>query len=133
MIDIKKLSKSYRDGASNRATVKVLEDFSLQVEGGKFTVLHGPNGCGKSTLIHILAGVEKYDSGTVSVLGKNPEEANIGIVFQHYSATLFPWLNVTNNICFTLKEDTISRNGRKKKVESLAESLGLSPSSPVVR
>jgi len=122
-IDIKSLYKSYRDSTTDRSSIKVLEDFNLQVGRGKFTVLHGPNGCGKSTLIHILAGVEKYDSGTVSVLGKNPEKANIGIVFQNYSATLFPWLNVSDNICFALKDKNISKRDKIKRVKDFVESI----------
>jgi len=123
-ICINNLSKIYKDRSNSRNIVKVLQNFSLEIDYGSFTVLHGPNGCGKSTLIHILAGVEKYDSGMVSVLDKNPVEANIGIIFQNYSATLFPWLNVVDNICFGLRDKNISKKNKRVLAKSFIEYIG---------
>lgn len=119
-IDISNLTKTYRPAKGKQCPAQILTEFTLAVEKGQFVVLYGPNGCGKTTLIHIAAGVEKYDSGNALILGKKPEEVDIGIVFQNYSATLFPWLNLIDNISFPL---TGSGVNRKKAVRELLEDL----------
>jgi len=84
----------------------VLKDLNLSIEKGQFITLLGPSGCGKSTLLRILAGLESLSSGSIYLDGeditwKSPQQRNIGMIFQQYS--LFPTMNVYNNVAFGLK------------------------------
>ena len=82
----------------------VLDQLDLQVSAGQTLALLGPSGCGKSTLLRILAGLEPFDAGSVTVdgqpvVGPSPER---GMVAQ--AGTLFPWLNVSQNVGFGPRE-----------------------------
>lgn len=92
MIQIKNLSKSY-------GKLKVLDGIDLEISEGEFVVLFGPNGCGKTTLLNILAGLEDYKGSIV----KN-RELKCSFVFQNYYDSLFPWRNVYDNIMLTTSD-----------------------------
>jgi ABC-type nitrate/sulfonate/bicarbonate transport system ATPase subunit len=77
----------------------VLNDISFTVDPGEVVALFGPNGCGKSTLFQILARLDTGYEGTLD-LGKAQDSANVGYVFQNYTASLFPWLTLRENIAF---------------------------------
>src|SRR5580692_6389741 len=76
------VSKVYGKGT---ATVRALDEVSLQVAPGEFTCLIGASGCGKSTLLSLVAGLERPTGGTLQVGGK------VALMFQE--AALFPWLS----------------------------------------
>jgi sulfate transport system ATP-binding protein len=83
-----------------------LDDVSIDIPTGSLTALLGPSGGGKSTLLRIIAGLEKPDSGTVEIAGLDstslpPQRRNVGFVFQHYAA--FKHLNVYRNVSFGLE------------------------------
>lgn len=85
------------------ATIK---NFSLDVDEGSFTTLLGPSGCGKTTLLRLISGFLKPDSGRVLIDGKDQSkldvnERKIGLVFQDYA--LFPHMTVRQNILYGLK------------------------------
>jgi sulfonate transport system ATP-binding protein len=82
-------------------TVRALDGFSLDVKAGSFTVIVGKSGCGKTTLLKCIAGLEKPDSGTVRFSG-----GKIGIVFQ--DPRLLPWLTVEGNLALALPDRTSS-------------------------
>src|SRR5687767_2688225 len=91
-------------GHRGRPPTRALEPTSLTVADNDFICLLGPSGCGKSTLLRIVAGLDQPTTGRVlldgaPVTGPGPDR---GMVFQSY--TLFPWLTVTQNICFGLRE-----------------------------
>jgi len=91
-------------GVRRGAPTEALKPVSLRVADNDFITILGPSGCGKSTLLRIVAGLDRPTSGTVTldgraVSGPGPER---GMVFQSY--TLFPWLSVTENVCFGLRE-----------------------------
>src|SRR5215468_5382270 len=89
-IDVSKVSKSY--GAEHFAK-EVGHNCSLTAERGKLTVMIGPAGCGKSTLIRLLAGFERPTSGTITIGGKpvNGPGLDRMVVFQE--TALFPWMS----------------------------------------
>jgi len=89
--------KSYAD-------LLVLDGIDLQVSAGQTLALLGPSGCGKTTLLRVLAGLEPFDTGSVTV-GGSPVEGpspQRGIVAQ--AGTLFPWLTVSQNVGFGPRE-----------------------------
>ena len=98
-IELKQVYKAF--GAT-----KVLQDFNLSFEKGKFTTLLGASGCGKTTILRLIAGLEDLDQGQILCDGKDisrlpPQQRGVGIVFQSYA--LFPHLTVGENVAFGLK------------------------------
>lgn len=79
------------------------ENFDLDIPKGKITSIFGPNGCGKSTLINMIAGLIPVDSGEILFDGKSLKETKIGYVFQNYREALFPWMRTIDNIAYPLK------------------------------
>jgi len=106
-----------------------LDHFSVEVAEGELVSLLGPSGCGKSTALRVAAGFENPDSGDVmvgesSVLGSPANERGMGLVFQNYS--LFPHLNVRENLEFGLRVRRSSAAVRRARVTELLELVRLS-------
>ena len=106
-----------------------VSDFSLKVEEGSFTTLLGPSGCGKTTLLRLISGFLKPQSGEILIDGVDQagievNERKLGMVFQDYA--LFPHLSVAQNIAYGLK---IQKNHSKIEIQDLvaetAASLGI--------
>ncbi len=91
--------KSYAERRTQPGTA-VLEGFSLDVQRGEVVSLLGPNACGKSTLLRVIAGLQRPDRGSILVGGESPDKAKIGLVFQNFSDSLLPWLSNLQNIAF---------------------------------
>ena len=114
IIEIKNVSKSFGEKC-------ILNDVSISVKKGEFLTLLGASGCGKTTLLRMLAGFGQPDSGQILINGVDitdipPHERPVNTVFQRYA--LFPHLDVYENIAFGLKlqkvpEDEIDRRVRK--------------------
>lgn len=101
LISIKNLHKEYQ--VEKGPSVNALNGVSLEIEENEFVCVVGPSGCGKTTLLNIIAGLEPFDSGTVTmdgepIVGPGPER---GVIFQQYA--LFPWMTVRKNIEYGLK------------------------------
>lgn len=79
------------------------ENFDLDIPKHKIVSVFGPNGCGKSTLINMIAGLIPIDAGEILFDGKSLKETRIGYVFQNYREALFPWLRTIDNIAYPLK------------------------------
>src|SRR5438045_4860338 len=97
---IENVSKSFK-GASG--SVLALDSVSLNVAEGEFVCLVGASGCGKTTLLNIIAGLEKPDSGTVQADGKSITGPGRERLVMFQEPALFPWLNVFGNVLFGLK------------------------------
>lgn len=95
------ISKTF-NGSSERR-VEALKEIDLSITTGEFIALLGPTGCGKTTFLRIIAGLEKSDRGRIIADGREvPDTAAIStLVFQQYS--LFPWMNVLENVAFPLE------------------------------
>jgi NitT/TauT family transport system ATP-binding protein len=124
MLSIKNLNKTYHTEEGDE--VVALSDISLDVADKEFVCFIGPSGCGKTTLLRITAGLEKPDSGTLTVnnepiTGPGPDR---GMVFQEYS--LFPWRTVLKNITFSLELKKIPQSEREKISRDFLELVGLS-------
>jgi iron(III) transport system ATP-binding protein len=111
-----------------------VEDFSLQLEAGKFLALLGPSGCGKTTMLRTIAGFEDPTSGTIH-LGDRllsspehsvpPERRNMSMIFQSYA--IWPNMTVAQNVGFGLKIRKLGENAIRKKVQRILEMVQLAP------
>src|SRR5579859_3740399 len=91
-------------GLSKRfGNVVVYDDFDLDIPRGALISVFGPNGCGKSTLINMVAGLIPPDTGEILFDGKRLTDIKFGYVFQNYREALFPWLRAFDNIAYPLK------------------------------
>ena len=104
--------------------VKVLNDFSLNIEPGSFVSLIGPSGCGKSTLLRIIGGLEKSYKGEVFLDGERIARAGSDRGFAFQGSNLFPWLTVEGNVAFSLKARKIYRE-KKQDVQDIINLVGL--------
>lgn len=97
-LSIEKLSQRYPDGKGGEFTV--FEDASFGIEKGEFVCILGHSGCGKSTIMNILAGLAEPSSGVVKMDGFAVSGPSLdrGVVFQNYS--LLPWLSALKNVTF---------------------------------
>lgn len=92
-IDISGVSKTYGDG---RSAVLALEGVSLRVMEGEFVCMVGASGCGKTTLLNLIAGIYQIDRGSIAV-----GERRVGLMFQE--PALFPWLTVEKNVAAAMR------------------------------
>ena len=112
--------------AANKSTaVQALQNVSLDVNTNEFVSILGHSGCGKTTLLNLIAGFEKPSSGRIECAGKEVKEpgAERAMVFQDYA--LFPWLTVRDNIAFGLNLKKMDSGLINQKVEHFANLVGL--------
>jgi iron(III) transport system ATP-binding protein len=119
-VKIKDLAKSF-DSVDGRANA--LRGVSFEVQPGEFYTLLGPSGCGKSTTLRCVAGLERPDSGEITIGGKvvadsrifeSPDKRPIGMVFQSYA--IWPHMTVFKNVVFPLKQQKVPRSQRERLV-----------------
>ncbi|MDX8431839.1 ABC transporter ATP-binding protein [Mesorhizobium abyssinicae] len=117
-VHIKGVSKSFGE------TVAV-DNLDLQIKDGEFVVLLGPTGAGKTTTLRLIAGLERPDSGTIHIAGRDatvlsPAERDTAFVFQQYS--LYPHLSVFDNLAFPLRSPArkLSEDAVRRRVEEVA-------------
>ena len=108
--------------------VHIIKNLTLEIHDGEFLVLVGGSGCGKSTTLRLIAGLETCNSGDIMIGTKRvndlpPKDRDIAMVFQNYA--LYPHMTVYENIAFGLKLRKINVNIIKKKVSEAAEMLDL--------
>lgn len=112
-ITVQAVGKSYGPGQS-----LALEDFSLAVRPGEFVCLVGASGCGKTTLLNLIAGLDKPSDGALRVDGKP------GLMFQE--SALFPWLTVQANIELALRLNKVPKKARAERARELIAQVHLS-------
>ena len=103
----------------------VYDAFDLDIPRGELVAVFGPNGCGKSTLINMIAGLVPVDAGEILFDGKPLRAVKLGYVFQNYREALFPWLRSIDNIEYPLKLMKLARPERRTRTERLVEHLGV--------
>lgn len=104
-----------------------LAGVAFEVTSGEFLAIVGPSGGGKTTLLRLLCGLASPTAGSVHLDGRlvasPPRE--VAIVFQDYSRSLFPWLNVTRNVMFPLRREPVPRGEKHTHVERVLHEVGL--------
>ena len=93
--------------------------FNLDLPRGQIVSIFGPNGCGKSTLMNMIAGLVPVDAGEILFDGKSLKDTQIGYVFQNYRDALFPWLSARDNIAYPLKRQGMKPADVKARVDEL--------------
>lgn len=121
----KKVALSISDVSKSYGDLKVLEGVNLDIYEGEFHVLLGESGCGKTTLLKIIAGLLPLDSGAVIQNDKDvsdvaPYRRDMDMVFQNYA--LFPHMSVFDNVAFGLRRKGVEKDEIRRRVE---ESLSL--------
>lgn len=122
-LELKNIKKSFQEGED------VLESICLTAKKGEFVTLLGSSGCGKTTTLRIIAGLEQPDSGQVFLNGKDvtslePNQRNVNTVFQNYA--LFPHMNVADNIGYGLKLKKTPKAEICRRVKKMLELVQLS-------
>jgi NitT/TauT family transport system ATP-binding protein len=113
-------------GLSKRFDKTVIYDgFDLDIPRGELVSVFGPNGCGKSTLINMIAGLIPADAGQILFDGRRLAEIKFGYVFQNYREALFPWMRAFDNIAYPLKLMNVPPAERRARTEKLVAHLGI--------
>jgi len=120
-LELHEVGKVFRSDTG--AHVNALEDVNLLVHQGEFVTLLGATGCGKTTLLNLIAGLDTADEGSLR-LGEGLRFGdNIAHVFQHY--TLFPWRTAVANVSFGLQMRGLRRAERQNRAAALLAKVGL--------
>ena len=121
-LEVKEIKKSFTEEEA------VLDNIGLKISKGEFITLLGSSGCGKTTTLRIIAGLEQPDAGSVwldgrEVTGLEPNQRDVNTVFQNYA--LFPHMNVAENIGYGLKLKKVPKSEIRKKVSQMLELVQL--------
>jgi NitT/TauT family transport system ATP-binding protein len=124
VLSVRSLRKAYQVNDTERLAVA---DVSFDVHRGEFVCVVGPSGAGKTTLLRCLAGLVPPTSGETlfegEVLRRVPEQ--VGVVFQDYGRSLYPWLTVGRNIALPLKVRGVPKATRAERIDEVLHAVGL--------
>lgn len=131
LVELHNVTKRYHKGGE---TITPLDDVSLVVEDGEFVSLMGASGTGKSTLLNLIASIDRPDSGTITIAGTEITKmsrtklakwraVNIGYIFQTHN--LIPVLSAYENVELPLLLLPMSRAERQKRTEIALDAVGL--------
>ena len=126
-LSVDRVSKAFT--TPEGGVVHALDQVSLDIADGSFTVLLGPSGCGKTTLLRCIAGLESPDSGQIRLRGERIDDVpvwkrRVNTVFQSYA--LFPHMTVAQNIAFGLEMDKVAKAEIDRRVGESLEMVRLS-------
>jgi spermidine/putrescine transport system ATP-binding protein len=121
ILKLQEIKKSFGD-------TQVLKGINLNIEKGEFITFLGASGCGKTTTLRIIAGLETPDEGSIILNGEDvtqeePNKRDVNTVFQSYA--LFPHMDVASNIGYGLKLKKLSKDTIKKKITEVLELVQL--------
>ena len=131
MLELKNITKDYVSGDS---TVQALKGISIEFRKSEFVSILGQSGCGKTTLLNIVGGLDRYTSGDLVINGKSTKKFkdkdwdvyrnySVGFVFQNYN--LIPHQTVLSNVELALTISGVSREERKGRAIKALEDVGL--------
>ncbi len=131
MLELRDIHKSYRVG---NTVTEALKGISINFRESEFVAILGQSGCGKTTLLNVIGGLDKYDSGDLVINGRSTKEYkdsdwdkyrnySIGFVFQSYN--LIPHQNVLANVELALSLGGVSKAERRRRAKKALEDVGL--------
>lgn len=121
---LKGVAVAFMDPKTKRSKY-VLEHFDFECRRGEFVVMLGRSGCGKTTVLNILAGLLTPSRGKVEVLGKPPREARNQIGYMFARDALMPWRRAGQNVELPLERDGVEPAERRLRAEAMLGRLGL--------
>src|SRR5699024_4868485 len=111
-VSLEKVQKSFSEKV-------ILKEIDLEINKGEFIAVVGKSGCGKSTFLRLLAGLEPYDKGVIKMNGKPLHQLNQYARIMFQDGRLLPWKRVIDNICIALPKE------EKEKAEETLRQVGL--------
>lgn len=105
----------------------ILQGITFEAKAGELLVVRGPNGCGKTTLMNLLAGLDTPSDGRILINRDHPSQSSVGYLFQDYPGSLLPWITLGENATLALKLKGIPKQQRRDMLFALADETGLSP------
>ncbi len=131
MLELKKINKSYKTGSF---TQKALKDVSLKFRKNEFVAILGASGSGKTTMLNIIGGLDRYDSGDLIINNKSTKKFKnidwdryrnncIGFIFQSYN--LIPHITILDNVEMAMTLSGVSARTRRRKAKAALKKVGL--------
>jgi len=131
---IENISVLYADNVKGTASTPALDNINLRIKAGEFIVVLGASGCGKTTLLNVIAGFVRPSRGQVAKIVRQQDGresrsilsgpgADRGVVFQKHA--LLPWLNVLDNVAFGLKLQGVGKSEREQIAHQCLVQVGL--------
>ncbi|MFT4306476.1 MAG: ABC transporter ATP-binding protein [Microbacterium sp.] len=123
-ITVDRVTKTYGTGPAAKLA---LSETSFRIEQNEFVTIVGPSGCGKSTLLMMMAGLLPASGGRIALDDRTVSgpAQGVGVVFQDYSRSLFPWMTVERNLAMAMLSPRMPRAERDARIERALHSVGL--------
>ena len=129
-LSVNQVSKQFGGRRAPGTLCRGVRDLDFSMEKGEMLALVGSSGCGKTTTLRLIAGLERVDEGSilldgVEVTKSQPAERKVAMVFQDFA--LYPHMTVRKNLAFPLRMRGMGREEREKRIERVANLLRISP------
>lgn len=123
-VALRGVTKVFPAGGGGRG-VHALGPIDLDIRKGEFFAVVGPSGCGKSTMLELIAGLTTPSEGSVEFEGRRISDIpdGVGVVFQEDAC--FPWLNVRDNVAFSLRRQNLPAAEKDRRVDDVIAMMGL--------
>ncbi|MGH9094393.1 MAG: ABC transporter ATP-binding protein [Acidimicrobiales bacterium] len=122
ILEVRQVSKTF---PGEKRTVRALQHVSLRVRPGEFISLVGTSGCGKTTLLRIIDGLDEADAGEIYLDGKQLSGISHDMAYVFQDINLLPWRNVLDNVALGLEARGVSKVVRRKRAMEVLEMVGL--------
>jgi NitT/TauT family transport system ATP-binding protein len=107
------------------APMLAVNDVSFEIPTGQFVSIIGPSGCGKTTVLNLISGLERQQSGTLSVLGEPPKAGRPEISVAFARDALLPWRDATDNVALSLEMQGVDKDERRARAAEMLKVVGL--------
>src|SRR5690606_27796604 len=123
-LSVQHIKKDYQTDAGD---IEAVRDLHFDIREGEFVCLVGPSGSGKTTLLKCIAGLLAPTSGMVALDGKivTAPPKGLAVVFQEYGRSLFPWMNIRDNVELPVKTHGVAKAERDRRVGEGLQAVGI--------